>query len=395
LILKWSNFLMIKKHTNESGFSMLELSVASIAALTLGATMLLPNGGLLRAATINDLEDVNAENPSLGDTLVFDGTNWVSTRLSPSYLTDVQLSIVPATGDVLTYIDGRWVNSPAAPPALAELSNINFSGLSSGDALTWDGTKWVNSAIPAPTLNNLEGVNVSNSIVNGQSLFFDGTEWVSGYSGTPGEIKMFPSSSAPAGWLIADGRAVSRTTYSQLFSVIGTTYGAGDGSTTFNLPDFRGRAPVGFNSGDGDFNSMGQTGGAKTHTLTSNEMPSHTHSQNSHGHSGSTGGGAEHGHNTSVTSAGSHSHSAATRATSTSGVSVTSGTNAGRISGLTYATGTTGSQANHTHSISVSTVAHGHGISVSSATASNNNTGGGAAHNNLQPYLTLNFIIKF
>ena len=56
----------------------------------------------------------------------------------------------------------------------------------------------------------------------------------------------FAGAAAPTGWLLCQGQAVSRTTYAQLFSVIGTTYGSGDGSTTFNLPDMRGRVAVGF-----------------------------------------------------------------------------------------------------------------------------------------------------
>lgn len=59
----------------------------------------------------------------------------------------------------------------------------------------------------------------------------------------------YAGSAAPTGWLLEDGSAVSRTTYATLFAVIGTTYGAGDGSTTFNVPDSRGRAAIGAGTG--------------------------------------------------------------------------------------------------------------------------------------------------
>lgn len=80
-----------------------------------------------------------------------------------------------------------------------------------------------------------------------------------------------------SGWLICRGQAVSRTEYSELFNAIGTTYGSGDGSTTFNIPDIASRMIIGYDSGDDDFDSLGATGGSKTHTQTINEMPSHSH----------------------------------------------------------------------------------------------------------------------
>ncbi len=86
-------------------------------------------------------------------------------------------------------------------------------------------------------------------------------------------------SSPPTGYLIENGAAISRSTYANLFAVIGTTYGAGDGSTTFNLPDSRGRASVNLSAADAEFNTMGEKYGEKAHTLTIPEMPSHSHAQ--------------------------------------------------------------------------------------------------------------------
>ena len=86
-------------------------------------------------------------------------------------------------------------------------------------------------------------------------------------------------STVPTGYLLEDGTAVSRTTYATLFSLIGTTYGVGNGSTTFNLPDSRGRAVANLSASDAEFNTMGEKYGEKTHVLTSAEMPSHSHAQ--------------------------------------------------------------------------------------------------------------------
>ena len=82
-----------------------------------------------------------------------------------------------------------------------------------------------------------------------------------------GTIIQYGSNTIPDGWLLCDGSAVSRTTYTELFDVIGTTFGAGNGSTTFNLPDLRGRIGVGKDSNDTDFDTLGETGGSKTNKL--------------------------------------------------------------------------------------------------------------------------------
>lgn len=83
----------------------------------------------------------------------------------------------------------------------------------------------------------------------------------------------FGGSIAPQGWLICDGQAISRTKYKKLFDVIGTAYGEGDGSTTFNLPNSKGRVLVGLDTSQEEFNAIGKTGGEKAHQLTSDELP--------------------------------------------------------------------------------------------------------------------------
>jgi microcystin-dependent protein len=92
-----------------------------------------------------------------------------------------------------------------------------------------------------------------------------------------GIISIFGGTVPPSGWMLCNGAVVSRTTYSELFAAIGTTYGAGDGTTTFSVPDFRGRVPTGFDATQTEFDNLGETGGEKSHTLTTAEMPAHTH----------------------------------------------------------------------------------------------------------------------
>lgn len=90
---------------------------------------------------------------------------------------------------------------------------------------------------------------------------------------TVGDIKMIASNAVPTRWIECDGSAIDRTTYNKLFAKIGTTYGAGDGSTSFNVPDFGNRSPM----HRGSTVALAGTFGEKDHTLTTAEMPSHTH----------------------------------------------------------------------------------------------------------------------
>lgn len=128
---------------------------------------------------------------------------------------------------------------------------------------------FVNAQEPAINDTNLNQMqlNIENAI-NAQ---------VSGDTLPVGCIVPFTSDTVPENWLLCDGSAVSRTDYALLFSIIGTTYGVGDGSTTFNLPNLKGRVAVGKDSTQTEFDNLGETGGEKTHTLTVEEMPSHNH----------------------------------------------------------------------------------------------------------------------
>ena len=106
-----------------------------------------------------------------------------------------------------------------------------------------------------------------------------------------GALMPYAGTSAPTGFLLCYGQAISRSTYADLFSAISTTYGTGDGSSTFNLPDLRGRVVAGQDDMGGSSanrltdqtgglngDTLGDTGGSETHTLSNAQMPSHTHS---------------------------------------------------------------------------------------------------------------------
>lgn len=184
-----------------------------------------------------------------------------------------------------------------------------------------------------------------------------------------GVISVYAGASSPTGYLMCNGSAVSRAIYAELFNVIGTTYGPGDGSTTFNVPNLTGRVPVGLQASEPSFASLGTTGGEIEHTLTIAEMPAHVHT-------GTTDSAGIHTH--TITDPG-HSHSLPL----TSGGFADIGPADDVTQGSAYNSGTslTGITINNNG-------AHVH-------TFTTNSTGGSDPHNNLQPYITLNYIIKY
>lgn len=171
-----------------------------------------------------------------------------------------------------------------------------------------------------------------------------------------GDVSIFAGNFAPRGWAFCDGTLLPISSNSALFSILGTIYG-GDGRTTFALPDLRGRAPIGPRHGPGlrDY-KLGAKGGQELHTLTISEIPAHSHAatatsklygQNSPGDDDTLGAGA----------------------------SIASGSTSGSEIFSSEAPNT----EMNTSSVQTSTIIL--------------NQGGNLSHNNMQPYIAVNYII--
>lgn len=204
-------------------------------------------------------------------------------------------------------------------------------GASLGDICYYDGATWSKFQSYA----SANAILVVGTITASQVLWRkQAGSWVNVTDNSDisvGDVKLTARAAAPAGWLVCDGSAISRVTYANLFSAIGTAFGTGNGSTTFNIPKLAGNVPVGFDSSQTEFNTLGKTGGEKTHILSVTELPSHT-----------------------------HTYSFPTGTRSVFGTGGDSALNGGSS---VYNTGL--------------------------------GTGGNGAHNNLQPYTVLNYIIKY
>ena len=226
-----------------------------------------------------------------------------------------------------------------------------------------------------------------------------------------GMVFPYAGETSPKGFLICDGREISRKEYADLFNIIGTNYGGGDGSTTFNIPNIKGKVPVGLDDNDVDFKTLGKTGGEKAHTLTLDEIPAHNHSASTsignagaHTHGATTSNNGSHSHSISGTadSAGNHLHDLGSRLVYRIDAAGGAATGSSIGNPLNYSTKASGT---HTHSLSGSTNStggHTHTITVNSggshnhsASTSVGNSGGSKEHNNLQPYIVINYIIKY
>ena len=297
-----------------------------------------------------------------------------------------------AAGELgLNAADGKiWIGNAAgsANVLVSSLARSDHTGtLSVGNGGTGATTLTANNVILG---NGTSAPTFVAPSTSGNLLTSNGTTW---QSSTPaaaatvatGIVEMYAGATAPTGYLLCDGAAVSRSTYSALFAITSTTYGAGDGSTTFNVPNLSGRMVMGAGTGTGlnasgtgapsgtaqTARTRGQWLGEETHLLTATELASHTHANtvgSSAGGSNQITGGMSANEN--------HSHTLINYSSST-GSGTYNITN--RSGGNTDQLSTNSTNLAHTHNIGINNVA---------------NSPSGGRHDTIPPCVVLNYIIK-
>jgi microcystin-dependent protein len=359
------------------------MTVASTGAMTTSAPMTSPElsgtpTAPTAAAGTNTTQIATTAFVTTADNLKanIDSPTFTGVPLAPTAAAATNTTQIATTAFVRTEVSNLVASAPAALDTLDELAAA--LGDDANFATTTATAIGLKAPIDSPVFTGTPTApTASTELSNTQLATTEFVKQIAALFTPSGSVISYAGASAPTGWLLCSGQTVSRTTYSSLFAAIGTTYGAGDGSTTFTLPDLRGRVIAGLdNMGGatasrltattitGGADAVGEVGGSQTHTLTTAQIPSHLHA-NSATFSGTAGTtGTEQNY------------------TGSGVVSFRSGS-LGFVSGggdlITSAGGFT-----HRHSFTP----------AGTVSMTNAHTGGGNAHNNVQPTMVLNYIIK-
>lgn len=288
----------------------LSASVTGTGSMVLATspTLITPNLGVATATTINKvtitapaasatLTIANTKTLTVGNTLILTGTDGSTLNIGTGGTlgtaafvnTGTSGSNVPLMTGANTWGGAQTFSSP-----------LNYGGVTLSNSVTGTGSMVLSGS---PVLTGTPTAPTQSPGDNSTKLATTG--YVDGaVGGVPAQVIAYAGATEPAGWKFCNGQAINRTTFSVLFGIVGTTYGIGDGSTTFNVPDLRGRSVFGVDNmgsigaagrlGSGATGgitgtaSLAASGGTQSHTLTTAELAAHTH-----GVTAEAGGGSE------------------------------------------------------------------------------------------------------
>ena len=416
-------------------------------------------GGGQGALDLDSLQDVDNDvaNATNGQIIRYNSSSGKWERFTPNYLTaETSHADVVIDGDftsqglmkrgstagsysVITDNSSNWNtafgwgnHATVGYIADSDFSSNGFMKRTGAGTYTVDGSTYI-SDITGQNLGDLANVSVASNPTFGHVLKWTGSAWTAqadgggsgggggaGVDGAPaGTVIMWSgaANSIPTGYLLCDGSAINRLTYTDLFNAIGTVHGSGDGSTTFNIPNLRNKFVV----GEGTSYALAATGGSADATLVS-----HSHTVDSHTHSDGSLQADNHNHGDGSLSVDNHNHSFSANPNTSAGGNhnhagtipiplyvpsgdVDRGTNNSIFSVDNSQTQSTTANGQHVHSVSISgnTSSESPGVNGSTSDATANvsgNTGGSspgtdsqgssATNANLPPYYSLCYIIK-
>jgi microcystin-dependent protein len=233
------------------------------------------------SSTTGTVTSIATTSPITGGTITGTGTIGInaSSANTASFVVQRDASGNFSAGTITATLSGNASTATSATSATSATTATNLAGGGAGQ-VPYNTASGATSFLAAGT--------------SGQVLTSAGTSAPTWTNATmpSGSIMQYAGATAPTGYLLCDGSAVSRTTYSALFAVTNTTYGVGDGSTTFNLPNMQSRLPIGAGTGSGlTLRTRGTTYGTETFTLVAGNIPSLTSSNaGSHSHTPASGG---------------------------------------------------------------------------------------------------------
>jgi microcystin-dependent protein len=215
----------------------------------------------------------------------------------------IDIKVPMAVSGTVSITGGIVVSGSSTMVATTFSSNISMLAQSDARFYDADSSNYIGLQAPSSVSANIVYNLPATDGATGNVLQTNGAGSLSFTVAMPtGAVIPFAGTTTPTSWLFCYGQAINRTTYSVLFDVIGTTYGVGDGSTTFNIPDLRGRLVAGQDdmggtsanrltglSGGVDGDVLGASGGAETHTLTAGQLPTAATYQRETSHGGQSG----------------------------------------------------------------------------------------------------------